>query len=221
MAIGSIVKGVTSLFAGKEQAKAYEGASGLMAQAMGESVAFQKEMYKDTRNDLAPYRELGQNALTELGALYGMGRQGILSQDEIKAAYDRFQASPSYQFRYDQGLKAMDRSAAARGNLRGGGYMQELQRYGQGMASTEFDSYANRLATLAGVGQNATNVGAQAGAQTAAGVSNALLSGANSQANFMAGAGTARASGYAGLGNAAQQGVNNFLLRDILMNGGF
>lgn len=114
-----------------------------------------------------------------------------------KNALSQFFTSPGYQFRREQGLDAMQNSAAARGTLSSGNTLKALQSYGDGLASQEFDSYANRLASLAGVGQTATqNVGAL-GANAARGSGAALQN-----------AGAARASGYAGQANAWGSGLN-------------
>lgn len=123
--------------------------------------------------------------------------------------YSGFQASPGYQFRMDQGLKAIERSAAARGGLRSGATMKSLNDYAQGTASSEFENYANRLAALAGVGQSATNSTSAAGQNMANNVS----------ANQMA-AGQARASAYQNVGSAINGGVQN-VASAYLYNQGF
>jgi hypothetical protein len=79
---------------------------------------------------------------------------------------------PSYQWRFDQGQQAVERSLAARGLLDSGNAGIELQEYGQGMASQEYaaqfgrmlqglsgvsdqyNSQFNRLAQMAGVDLN-------------------------------------------------------------------
>jgi uncharacterized protein YukE len=83
-------------------------------------------------------------------------------------------SDPSYQWRFDQGQQAVERSLAARGLLNSGNAAIELQQYGQGAASQEYqaqfyrilqamtgvenqyDSQMNRLMELAGI----DNVGA-------------------------------------------------------------
>lgn len=115
-----------------------------------------------------------------------------------KPDYGGFYASPSYQFRLNEGIKAIERSAAARGNLRGGATMKALNNYAQDTASNEFDTYANRLAALAGVGQTATGSTAAAGSNYANAASNAYTN-----------AGNARASAYENTGNAINGGINN------------
>jgi hypothetical protein len=104
--------------------------------------------------------------------------------------YGGFYASPGYQFRLDEGSRAYDRSAAARGMLLSGAQVKAQTRYGQGMASEEFGNYANRLAAIAGVGQTATNNAGNAAANYGVNAGNAMMN-----------SGMARASGYMGTAN--------------------
>jgi hypothetical protein len=77
----------------------------------------------------------------------------------VKGGY-QFQTDPGYNFRFDEGVRAMDRSAAASGGLLSGGYGRRLTRYGQDYASNEFSNVYNRIANIAGLGQvSATNSG--------------------------------------------------------------
>lgn len=126
------------------------------------------------------------------------------------------EADPGYQFRLEQGQRALESSAAARGGLLSGRTLKDLTAYGQGMGSQEYqNAYAraideynrevdaynryntdqtntfNRLAGLAGIGQTATNTMAQLGSATAGQV------GAN-----IIGAGNAQAAGQVGSANA-------------------
>lgn len=99
-------------------------------------------------------------------------------------------ATPGYQFRMNQGLQGVERSAAARGGLNSGGTLRALQRYGEGLAASEYGDFANRLASLIGLGQTAATTSGQFGQQTGANIGQGL-------ANI----GNARASGYANTGN--------------------
>jgi hypothetical protein len=58
--------------------------------------------------------------------------------------------SPAYQFRLNQGIGAIDAGAAAKGMLGSGNRMMELEQFGQGLASQEYDNQFNRLALLSG-----------------------------------------------------------------------
>ena len=113
-----------------------------------------------------------------------------------------FEADPGYAFRQSEGMKALERSAAARGNLLSGSAMKGIQRFGQDLASQEYTNAFNRyqvnrsnqlnpLQSLMGAGQSATNV--QTGVQGQLG---------QNQATNLYNAGAARASGYVGSANA-------------------
>jgi hypothetical protein len=52
---------------------------------------------------------------------------------------------PSYQWRYQQGQQAAERSLASRGLLNSGNAAIELQQYGQGAASQEYGAQFNRM----------------------------------------------------------------------------
>jgi hypothetical protein len=56
---------------------------------------------------------------------------------------------PGYQFRLEQGMKALNAQSAAKGGLMSGGALKAAQRYGQGLASQEYGAAYNRA-----LGQN-------------------------------------------------------------------
>lgn len=58
---------------------------------------------------------------------------------------------PGYQFRLSEGQKAVERSAASGGFLQSGNLGTALTKYGQDMATQEYQSAFDRLARLAGV----------------------------------------------------------------------
>lgn len=142
--------------------------------------------------------------------------QGRAPRDIMQEARSRFLETPGYQFRFEEGVRALDRSASAGGRLAGGAHERELIRYGQGIGSAEFENYSNRLAGLAGMGQGATSSTATLNQQSSNQISNALLTSGGRQAQLGADAGAARASGYVGAANAATSGVSNYLLWDAL-----
>lgn len=59
-------------------------------------------------------------------------------------------ADPGYQFRLDQGLKSLQNSASARGLLRTGGTLKDIQDFGQKAASQEYQSAVDRAMQVAG-----------------------------------------------------------------------
>ena len=111
--------------------------------------------------------------------------------DGASTAAEILQMDPSYQFRFAEGQKALDRSAAAKGGALSGGAIKASARYGQDMASTEYGNIWNRLAAIAGIGQTAT------GQMNTLGANYATQAG-----DMMTQAANARASGYVGSSNA-------------------
>jgi hypothetical protein len=88
------------------------------------------------------------------------------------AAQQFLQMDPGYGFRLSEGLKAVDRQAAARGGLISGGALKASQRYGQDLASQEFGNAYNRLAGLAQIGPSSAGVMNQLGQNYATGAGN-------------------------------------------------
>jgi hypothetical protein len=113
-------------------------------------------------------------------------------------AYGGFTKTPGYDFRMQQGLGALEASAAARGGLYSGAAMQDSLKFGQDYASSEYQNYLAQLSNRAGTGMGAATGIANAATNTAGGVSNALAS-----------SGNAAAAGAVGSGNALVGGLQN------------
>lgn len=93
--------------------------------------------------DLSGYRTMkGQQQTGADFSGYQNQLQGLLNDPS------KIQQTAGYQFAVDQGNQAINRSAAAKGQLNSGGVLAELQKYGQGMASQEYGNQTNRLADL-------------------------------------------------------------------------
>jgi hypothetical protein len=199
----AVTAGTTALGAGVSIINGNKAANATK-DAAAQSDATNRYIYDTTRADNELPRQYGYGALSKLASMYGVQRTGADGAPAAGATtatsepYGGFQASPGYQFRVDEATKAIERSAAARGSLRSGATMDALQRRVQGVASDEYENYANRLAALAGVGQTATNATSAAG-QAYAG---------QQTATNMA-AGQARASAYTNTGSAINGGIQN------------
>ena len=81
---------------------------------------------------------------------------------------------PSYQWRLQQGLEGVQKSAAANGTLLTGGTLKDLTAFGQGMASTEYQNAFGRKNTLADLGLRAAGGQASAGTSYGNGASDQL-----------------------------------------------
>lgn len=151
----------------------------------------QRRQYDLARNDQAPWREAGQNALASLTNLSGQFGK-VPTAEEVMAG-------PGYQFGLSQGLDAIQGTAAANGGLYSGATGKALTRFGNDYATSKFNdafnqkqaaesSIWNRYAGLAGIGQSATNQLAQLGQNYAnqagqIGMNNANAQGAAAIAN--------------------------------------
>ena len=149
--------------AAETQADATRAASSTQLQAQRESIAAQREALAQQRSDLAPFREAGLQATQQLSA--GTQPGGDLTGDVPYTppavpqyqpfGLSTFQQDPGYQFRVAEGLKALDRSASARGGLVSGRALKDVQRFGQDQAAQEYQAaygrhttdFGNRLAS--------------------------------------------------------------------------
>jgi hypothetical protein len=115
-----------------------------------QSIAAQKEMYQQGRTDLAPYREGGVNAQNQLMQLLGIGGD-TTAQGYGKYARDfgmsDFTTDPGYQFRLEQGMRALNAGAAAKGMGMSGANIKGATEYGQNMGSQEYTNAFNRYQT--------------------------------------------------------------------------
>lgn len=204
-AIGTIGAGI----AGGKAAGAQEAAANTAS-------ATQLQMYNQTRADQAPWRAAGGTAVGQLSA--GTAAGGEFNRNFTMAD---FNADPGYQFRMDQGSRALQASAAARGGLLSGGTLKALDRYGQDYGSNEYSNAYNRynndqstrfnrLSSIAGLGQTSTAQTGAAGTAAANQISSAQL-----------GYGNAAAAGYISQGNAISNGASslgNFYLQQQYLN---
>jgi hypothetical protein len=162
----------------------------------------------------APYREAGVTAQNRLMDLLGLSNnttaEGYGSANK-PFTYSDLTASPDYQFRLGEGLKALDRQAAARGGLISGGAIKAAQTYGQDQASQEYNNAFNRYQTnrtnmLQPLGNLITS-GQNAAANTGTAAANYGTTAGN---NITSGA-AATAAGNVGTANAITGGVNQYL----------
>lgn len=155
---GAIVSGVGSAIAGGQQADASKKAAQLQADAARRDAEQRQGMYEDivrrgegiqdiTERRLLPYMEAGRGAAGRLGEMLMSGQlspEFEMSPEEFYQQQTQpFQFDPSTdpgaQFRQQQGLEALEKSAAARGGYFSGQTGKALQDYGQGLASQEYD----------------------------------------------------------------------------------
>lgn len=156
-------------------------------QAARDANATQLHIFNQQREDAQPWRQAGIDALGQISS--GM--------DDMTRSFsmEDFQKDPGYQFRMQEGQKALENSAAARGGLNSGATLKALSRYGQDFASNEYTNAVNRyntdrttrfnmLSSLAGTGQTANTQIGQAGQNYANAYGNNVTGAANAQAAY-------------------------------------
>jgi hypothetical protein len=211
---GAIIGGVASGLGGQAAGEGAAAAGESAAAGTAYSADIQKQMYEQTRTDQEPWRIAGEKAL-----------QTIQERPDFQFTAESFMQmkDPSYDFRMQEGVNALDRSAASRGRLLSGAQDRAVTRYGSDLASQEYgNAFSRAMATdqynlgkqqsLAGVGQSATNVVSQAGANAASGIAQSAMSGAAAQGNAAIAGGQATAGMYSGIAQSANQGIGNYLL---------
>ena len=205
---GSIGGALISGMAGKSAAKAQAAAADRASQ-------LEFEQYQQTREDQAPWRKAGEATLAQLSG--GLAPGGEFNRSFTMADY---QADPGYQFRLSEGQKGIETAAGAAGSRYSGATLKALARFNSDQASQEYNSAYNRynndissrfnrLASVVGLGQTATNQVTAAGTNAANNISQGI-----------ADAGTARASGYVGQANAINNAIgqigNYYTLRQMV-----
>ena len=203
--IAAGIGAVTNIAGGAVAAGGAKKAARAQEQAARDAQAANERMLERQIGLQEPFRQAGLTAQDEILKLLGIGGDASAEGYGSLAkpfGTEQFQQDPGYAFRQAEGMKALERSASARGNLLSGGTLRGIQRFGQDLASQEYGNAFNRyqiersarlnpLQSLMGSGQSATNVMTGATGQA----------GQNEAVNLM-NAGQARASGYVGSANA-------------------
>jgi hypothetical protein len=217
----------------------------IQSQIADKQLALQREQYLKQLELNEPFRQgglTGQNMLLAQlqGGPYASAKfGGVAGYDPASAMRNfgagDFQADPGYAFRLSEGMKALDRTAASRGGLLSGATLRGAQRYGQDLASQEYQNAFNRyqanrglqaqeygnafnrfqtertntlapLQSLAGVGQSATQQAQQAAQNYATGATNTYGNLGSGQTSALANFGNVQGSNIIGSGNARASG---------------
>src|SRR5688572_6011109 len=102
----SLIGGAASLFGSM-------GASRAQSRAAQQALQFQQGIYNEGRQNLTPWINTGHSANNLLSSFYGLGGDPALGENALA----RFRESPDYRFALQEGMGALENSAAARGGL--------------------------------------------------------------------------------------------------------
>lgn len=175
------------------------GAYGAKKSADAQKSSAKKALIADRerRAELRPFLNAGKGSIAEF-------RAGLNFTPDLEALAN----DPAYQFELEQGMNAIQGSAAAQGLLRSGRTLKDLVGYSQGIASQGIDKqYArnidrqNQLLSLIQLGANAGGAPSN--------VPNILMQ-----------AGQAQAEKYTNYANIGSNALQNLLLASQLGGGG-
>lgn len=195
---GALIGAAAGLAGGAMAASGAKKAAKAQERAAAADLAFQKEQAAKAEARLNPYVQAGYGGLSAYQDTLGLNGAAGTAR-----AVNAFQTAPGYQFQLQEGQKALERSAAARGNLFSGATGKGLIRYGQGVANQAYGTYQDRLSGLATLGENAGAQTGSIGLGYANNVSNALNNQGAAQASGIAGATNAWTSALSGVAQVA------------------
>lgn len=188
MPFAFLIPAAATLIGAKMSGNAAKSAAATSAASADKATELQQKIYEESVARQQPFLQTGTEFFNRLAALQ---RGGPEAQQQF------LQMDPGYGFRLSEGLKAMERGAAARGGLMSGAALKAGQRYGQDLASQEYGAAYNRLANLANVGPQAAGVMSNLGQNYATNVGNIY----QRQGDVAAQAAIARGSAYGRAGN--------------------
>jgi len=240
--LGSTAASVGSGILGQRAAGQAAGAqsnaammSALIQAQQAEAARQQQQQMFDKAVELQePFRQGGVGATNRLADLYGTsgrtGAAGYGSYAEMPT-FAQLQMDPGYQFRFEQGMRGVNASAAARAGLQSGAALKAATEFGQGMGTQEYQNAYNRfmanrqqaseaMSGLAGRGAGVAQGLGQQAVSTGANMANTMLAGGQALGQGLENVGQARASGYMGgasaLSQALQAPAQNYLAYSMM-----
>jgi len=207
-----IVPAALSLFGSSQQSNAAQSASTAANEQAQKALDLQQRMYEESVARSQPRLTASNNALAQM-------QSGAFAQPgPFRFGKGDLVLDPGYNFRMSEGLKALDRQAAARAGLISGSALRAATRYGEDMGSQEYgnayqramDAYNadvtrsntgyNRLAGLADVTQTQGQTNTT-GQNYATNAGNLMTNQGDNTGNAMLLAAQGRNSAYQGIGN--------------------
>ena len=171
-AAGGIASSVGGGLLGKGSAKkakrraqvAYQEGVGILGAGREEAGEVLGAGYEEAVGRLVPYAAVGESALGQLAHGLGFdvpGFEDVEAKGGLLERFDaeKFEKDPGYEFVRDEGERAVERSAAARGSVLSGSTLKALTRFNQGLAAQQYQQAYERdigerkfgVETLAGV----------------------------------------------------------------------
>lgn len=213
---------IGQVFAGSQQAAAQDKATAAQTASTDKQLALNKEIFESNKASAQPWIDAGKQALTTLTTKIQDG-----SFDLSKYGMDDLVQDPGYQFRLEQGQKAIDRKASAAGKFLSGNQLEAASDYNQASASQEFsNAFARtqsernaeygRLQDQSGQGLAATNALSGVATNYARDTNNILQTQATQQGNAAVNTGNAWANAGQNIATVGNNAIENYMLYDRL-----
>ena len=202
--IGAAVTGAAGLASAAISGSAANSAASKQVAAEQQAASIQQQELEQTRADLSPYNQAGQQATTDIQNL------GAFNFAPTQA---QLESTPGYQFNLSQGLKATQNGYAAQGLGTSGAALKGAATYASGLADTTYQNqFANalnsyntnlgRFQNLAATGENAAAQTGTFNTQTGGNIGQTAVGAANASAAATVGTANAASSAIGGLGSA-------------------
>ncbi len=208
---GGVIGADGGLLGSRGSRKAAKRSSAAQQKAINQGVKEQRRSFEDIRGYESPYMTGGtasQNRLMELLGLGGDTASAEYGRYADDFGMDDFEQDPGYAFRMSEGLKALDRQAAARGGLISGSALKASQRYGQDLASQEYQNAYDRYRTNRSDRLNSLINMRDTGVGSVNRLGNHRSTVAQNIANLKVGKGDVKAAGIIGQQDAKNQGID-------------
>lgn len=244
-AVGGIANAYSANQAAAAQTAAGNNAANLQLNAVAPANATLQNQTTTNNQTLSPYTNLGAQASSQLGGNLSqyttpiaMDQNMLALQAPINLSQSDLESIPGYQFEQQQGLKATQNSAAARGLGVSGAALKGAATFSQGLASSDYQnlfntqlqnvdqSYSrynqtyqnqvtnqsnafNRLSGLVNTGEAAAGTEAGLGTASALQQSKNITGAASGAAGNITGVGNAQGAADIATGNAISNATNS------------
>lgn len=139
---------------------------------------FGSDLSGDRRGQATTQYKVGDNVFNTMEEAQAWANANKTGATE----YGGYTATDAHKYQLEQGLDAVNANAGARGGLMSGRTLEALQKTGQGIASSFYDNFLNRLTGVSGTGMSAAGMQGNASSNAAGAVGNALGDIGNAQA---------------------------------------
>ena len=185
----AVVAAGATVYSANKQSRASKDAARAQTEASEKAIASNEAALEQSRADLNPFKEAGEQALTTY--------QDRLTNPTTKADIVN---NDLYQALFSNSNNAISSNQAARGKLGSGDTLADLTNSSLSIGSNIYNQETDRLYNLAALGSNA-----------AAGQATSTMQNAANNSQLQTGIGNAQAAGIVGSANATTDGVNNLV----------